>query len=133
MSWDILIQDLPKDLTSVAQISPDFQPGPLGQRSALIERIREFAPSADFSDPSWGDLVTPAFSVEFNMGRDEVCDSVMLHVRGGGAASDFVGGLLHHLGLRAIDCSEGELFNDSTASASFARWRDYRDRVLGRE
>ena len=130
MSWDISIQDIPKDVASVAEIPDTFEPAPLGSRSDLIERIRVVAPSADFTDPSWGELVTPEFTIEFNMGRDEVCDGIMLHVRGGGAASDFVASVLHALDLRAFDCSAGDLFDGRDASVSFARWQEYRDRVL---
>lgn len=131
VSWDISIQDLPDGVATVADIPDDYRPKPLGHRSALIERIRGFAPTANFSDPAWGELVTPDFVIEFNMGSDEVADAIMLHVRGGGGAADFVGALLHDLGLRAIDCSEGEIFSYDTGDASFVRWQQYRDRIIG--
>ncbi|RNL77770.1 hypothetical protein [Nocardioides marmorisolisilvae] len=130
MSWDILIQDLPKDVTSVSEIPDNFQPAPLGLRNELIERIRSVAPSVDFTDPSWGQLATPEFSIEFNMGREEMCSGIMLHVRGGDGASDFVAGLLHSLDVRAFDCSAGDFFAVPGALESFARWQEYRDRVL---
>jgi hypothetical protein len=61
-----------------------------------------------------------------------VTDAIMLHVRGGDPASEFVGTLLHHLGRRAVDCSAGEFFEDAAAADSFARWRAYRDKVIER-
>lgn len=131
VSWDILIQDLPRDVLSVAEIPEDFRPEPLGSRAALITKIRQWAPSADFTDPAWGQLVTADFVIEVNMGDQEACDSIMLHVRGGGSAADFVAGLLDHLDLPAIDCSAGEFFSPSAAAASFQTWQDYRDHVLG--
>jgi hypothetical protein len=131
VSWDILIQDLPRDVSSVAAIPDDVRPEPLGSRAGLIAKICEWVPSADFTDPSWGDLVTSDFVIEFNMGDEEICDSIMLHVRGGGSAADFVAGLLGHLGLPAIDCSAGEFFSPSTAAASFQAWQEFRDRALG--
>jgi hypothetical protein len=46
------------------------RPGPLGTRAELISRIRELLPETDFSDPSWGILDEPGFSIEFNMGEE---------------------------------------------------------------
>jgi hypothetical protein len=40
--------------------------------------------------------VTPDFVVEVNMGRDEIVDSIMLHVRGVDSAVGFVSDLLAH-------------------------------------
>lgn len=122
--------DLPNDVASVADIPDDFQPEPLGERAALIAAIRDVAPSADFTDPAWGELVTPAFVIEFNMGSEEVVDSMMLHVRGGGPVVDFIDALLTHLGRRAIDCTEGEFFNSPASGESLRAWQAYRDRVV---
>jgi hypothetical protein len=130
MSWDISIMDLPRDAPTVAEIPDDFQPGHLGDRAELIRKIQSVAPAADFSDPSWGEVVTPEFVIEFNMGQSEVVDSIMLHVRGGDTAVGLVADLLARLDLRAIDCSEGDFFDESAAVDSLAAWRAYRDRVV---
>jgi hypothetical protein len=130
MSWDISIMDLPTDADSLSDIPDDFQPEPLGARTDLIAAIREVAPSSNFTNPSWGQLVTPDFVIEFNMVGDEIVDSIMLHVRGGDSAVDFIAALLDRLGRRAIDCSEGSLFDPSASEQSFRAWRDFRDRVI---
>lgn len=130
MSWDISIMDLPQDAHSVADIPDDFEPDTLGHRSELINSIRSVAPTATFPDPSWGEIVTPDFVIEFNMGKEEVVDSIMLHVRGGGAAAGLVADLLDYLGLRAIDVQSGDFFDRSAAGESFAAWRSYRDSVI---
>lgn len=129
MSWDILIQDLPDGVASVAEIPDNFEPAAIGSRSDLIAAICEVAPGSDFSDPSWGEFATSEFVVEFNMGGDEIVHSIMLQVRGGGAATEFISGLLARLGRRAIDCSAGEFFHPATSSKSFADWQAFRDRV----
>jgi|SRR5712664_2480760 len=72
MSWDIFVQDLPRDARTVRDIPDHFQPSPLGARSALIQQIRGIAPTADFTDPAWGRLDTPTFSVEFSLGSEEL-------------------------------------------------------------
>lgn len=130
VSWDIAIMDLPADAKSLGDIPQDFVPRTLGPRAALISKILEIAPSADFSDPTWGELTTPDFVVEFSMGREDPVASVMLHVRGGDVVVGFISALLQNLGLRAIDCSEGAFFEPSTSAQSLAAWRDFRDRAI---
>jgi hypothetical protein len=51
MSWDLFIQDIPAAAQNVGDIPDDFHPAPLGSRAAIIAKIREVAPLADFSDP----------------------------------------------------------------------------------
>ena len=131
MSWDISIQDLPADAQSIDDIPQDYAPKPLGTRSELIARIQQILPEADFSDPSWGMLNELDFSIEFNMGSEEVCDSIGLHVRGGGPAMATVARVLDHLKLRGIDCQAGDFFSIKAAEASFGGWQAFRDRVVG--
>jgi hypothetical protein len=130
MSWDILIQDLPKDAHCVADIPNDYRPNPLGPRSEMIARIQQVLPGANFSDPSWGILDQAEFSIEFNMGSGEICDSVMLHVRGGGSAAIIVTRLLEQLNLCALDLQAGEFFSPQVAEGSFDQWQAYRDKVI---
>ncbi len=132
MSWDISIQNLPKDVQNVEEIPDDYQPSPLGPRAEVIARIQKVLPEVDFSDPSWGMLDQPGFSIEFNMGAEEMCDSFMLHVRGGGDAMAMVAGLLQRLQLRGIDCQTGDFFSLEAARKSFGDWQAYRDRVIER-
>ena len=131
MSWDISIQDLPPDAQSVADIPNDYKPAPLGPRDSVIARIHAALPDVNFSDPTWGMLDRPGFSIEFNMGAEEICDGFMLHVRGGGSAMETVADLLQHLQLRGIDCQTGDFFSIEAAKGSFAQWQAYRDRVIG--
>ncbi|SRR6266550_532973 len=132
MSWDIFVQDLPPDIRAAADIPDTFRPAAICKRSDLIRRIRAFAPAASFSDPSWGTFDAPTFSIEFNLGSDELVDSFALHVRGDETAAAFVSDLLTHLGYRALDAqSESGLFEPGrVAEASMRRWREYRDRVI---
>ncbi len=99
----------------------------------MIARILEVLPDVDFSDPTWGMFERPGFSIEFNMGAEEICGSFMLHVRGGGDAMATVARLLQHLQLRGIDCQTGDFFSIEAAQNSFGQWQAYRDRVIGQE
>jgi hypothetical protein len=130
MSWDISIQNLPPDVRKVADIPDDYRPRPLGPRDALIARIRELLPEVDFSDPTWGVLDRPGFSIEFNMGSKKICSSFMLHVRGGGRAMATIARVLQQLQLRGIDCQTGDFFSIEAGKASFGKWQAYRDHVV---
>src|SRR5258706_15745056 len=103
MSWDIFVQDLPPDARTIREIPDQFKPSPLGARSALIQQIRSIARPAAFTDPAWGSLDAPTFSVEFSLGSGELGRSFALHVRGDDPVSGFVSALLAHLGYRALD------------------------------
>ena len=131
MSWDIFIQDFPPEAHTVEEIPDDFAPAPLGTRAAIIEQILEVAPFADFSDPTWGTIEGEGFSIEVNLGADEIVGSVALHVRGGDLAAACVAAILDHLGVRAIDTSTGDFFKPADALASLGMWRAYRDCVIG--
>ena len=130
MSWDIFVQDLPADAETVDAIPADFVPRPLGSRADIIAAIRRVVPSANFTDPTWGQIEAPAFSIEVNLGHDDVVGSFALHVRGGDEAVACVAAILDALGVRAIDSSSGEFFNREAAAQSFGRWRRYRDQVI---
>ena len=134
MSWDIFAQDLPRDAATIADIPADFKPRPLGPRASVISRILEVVPSADFSDPAWGQIDGPDWSIEVNLGKDEECDSIAFHVRGADEAAAVVGAILKHLDLRALDSQTGEFFEDGPNSLeSFRKWRKYRDSVMGND
>jgi hypothetical protein len=133
VSWDLFIQDLPKGINSVAEIPDDFVPQPLGRRDELIVRIKELVPGADFSDPSWGVIEGPGYSVEVNIGEAEEVDSIALHVRGGDLVVGLIADLLDQLKVGALDPqSESGIFQSDEALTSLRRWRAYRDQVVGR-
>jgi hypothetical protein len=131
MSWDIFVQDFPPDAHTVDDIPDDFTPTSLGPRAAIIEKISEVTPFADFSDPTWGIIDGDGFSIEVNLDADEIVDGFALHVRGGDLAAACVVALIEHLGVRAIDSSTGDFFTPANALASLRQWRAYRDRVVG--
>jgi hypothetical protein len=131
MSWDISIQNLPRDVKTVAEIPDDYQPQPIGPRDQLIARILEVLPDIDFSDPTWGMLDSGDYSIEFNIGSERICEHFMLHVRGGGDAMRTVARLLDHLQLRGFDCQTGDFFSIEEAKRSFGEWQAFRNRVVG--
>lgn len=131
--------DLPKETADVSRLPGDFEPSPLGNHNDLIAAIQAVAPMADFSDPSRGQIVTADFVIEVSLGKEEPVDSVMLHVRGGDAAIGLISQIVEQLNARlpetkanprAYDVQAGELFGQTSAAASLAAWREFRDRVM---
>jgi len=132
MSWDIFIQDFPPDAKRVAEIAADFRPAPIGHRSDIIAKIRAVIPTADFSNPSWGVIDGDGWAIEVNVGKEDLCAGIALHVRGADAAAGAVALILSGLALRALDSQTGEFFvAGPQAIESFRQWRKYRDRIVG--
>jgi len=134
MSWDLFVQDIPSDVQSVDDLPEDYAPKPLGRRSDLITRIREVVPNADFTRPEWGVIDGPGYSIEVNMGEEEVVESFAFHVRGADAAADAVASILNHLGLRAMDpaSSTGVFGVGSNIQAGPRSWRKYLIQIFGK-
>jgi hypothetical protein len=130
MSWDIFAMDVPHEFKSVEVVPLDFKPKSLGTRSAVIVKIKEVFPTADFSDPSWGLIDGDGWSIEVSMGEDGECDGFTLHVRGSDGAVAAVTSILDGLRIRAIDAQTGEFFvAGPTAIESFQAWHAWRERA----
>lgn len=114
MSWDVLFQDLPDGLRSIADVPDAFRPSrPLCSRAELLATIRSIAPETDVSDSTWPVLDAEGFSIEFNIGDADPVRSLMLHVRGDERALGVICDLASALGRPAIDCA-------SATSGNFA-------------
>ncbi|MFG2051180.1 hypothetical protein ACGFIW_27590 [Micromonospora sp. NPDC048935] len=133
MSWDVFIFDAPPDATSVDELPQDSNPSPLGTGSDIRRCLRENFPDLDLTDPAWGQLIGPTWSIEFNIGSDDPVHSIMLHVRGGGDVLAVIARIVAVVGGRALDTSTGEfLTGDSTQTAGWHGFQQYRDQILRR-
>jgi len=132
MSWDIFVQDIPKDAVSVADIPDDFEPSSIGERQKIIGKIRSIIPTANFEDSVWGIIDGPDYSIEVNLGKDEILDGFALNIRGGSLAPFVVADILAVLNLRAFDPnSESGIFSiGPDGSEGQKRWREYRDIIV---
>ncbi len=129
MSWDIFVQDFPADARTVDDIPKDYRPGPIGQRSAIIQKIKEVVPDADFSDPTLGRIQGADYSIEVHIGHKEELTGFLFAVRGSDDAVEIITTILRHLGLRAV--AGGEFYDPATAVENMRRWRAYRDQIFG--
>jgi hypothetical protein len=132
MSFDVFVQDLPRDARTVADIPDDFAPQPLGRLADILAGIRRVAPDADFSDPTWGRIDGPGYSIEVNIGPEDPIQSFAFHVRGDQEALLIVASILTELRLRAIaPGTESGFFNLSELGIAYQQWQAYRRQVIG--
>ncbi|MFE7096011.1 hypothetical protein [Streptomyces erythrochromogenes] len=131
MSWDVLLLRLPDGTTSVQAMADDCTPPPLGPQEEVLAAVSRAVPEADLSDPTWGSLLGPTWSVELNIGEEDPVDSIMLHIRGSGDdVLTPVFRLAGALGCKALDCSTGDLLAPRELSGWYA-FQEFRDRVTG--
>jgi hypothetical protein len=132
VSFDVFVQDLPPDARTVADIPDDFAPRPIGRRADILAGILRAAPAADFTDPTWGHIAGPGFSIEVNIGPEDVLGGFAFHVRGGPEALFVVADILRELGLRAIaPGTESGFFGLAELGPAYAQWQAYRRQVVG--
>jgi len=136
MSWDIFVQDIPKEIKTIEDFQKyeDYKPNCIGKKSDIIKKIQEVVPEADFSDTAWGKIEGSDYSIEVNMGDDDDCYGFALHVRGSDTAAFIVSEIISHLGLRAFDpgSDDGMFKIGQDSLTSFRKWKKYRDRVLSK-
>ncbi|MEK7469555.1 MAG: hypothetical protein AAB074_19455 [Planctomycetota bacterium] len=133
MSWDLFVLKLPPGIKRLEELPDGFQAPPIGRREDIIKAILKIAPEADFSNPEWGTLEGPGFSIEISLGVKEILTDFAFHVRGADPAVLTIAKILDDLGLRALDPqSELGLFEAGPAALeSLKKWREYRDRCVG--
>ncbi|CAL9391148.1 hypothetical protein SUDANB121_01267 [Nocardiopsis dassonvillei] len=134
MSWDVLLMRFPDDAVSVADLSEEDAPPPVGPAAEVLDRIRAAFPGADLSDPTWGVLrdEEEGWSMELGIGAEDPVESIMLHIRGGGDVVTTALRLARLLDCRALDCSDGGFLSDEGDGDSWEEFQAYRDRVVGR-
>jgi hypothetical protein len=131
MSWDVFVQDLPPAARATDDIPDGFRPGPLAirDRDEIIQLICEVAPGANFRDPSWGIIEGPGFSIEVNLGDQDVLDNFAFHVEGHSEeAPDLICRILNRLGMRAVADDTNAILPGPEALEAFRRWRDLGER-----
>jgi hypothetical protein len=129
MSWDVYFQDF-GNYKRIEDIPEDFQPQPIGNKLDIINKIKEIAPDLNDSDDSWLILENDKFSIEFNIGKTESLDSIMLHIRGNESVIGFISELIIKLQLRAVDMSTGKFIDISNHPKGLKLWTEYRDFIM---
>jgi hypothetical protein len=133
VSWDVFIMKFPQGITSIDEISGDWEPPSLGTGSAVSAVLTGLLPGIEFSEDGWGDYEGPGFSISTPVGdRDADCDCVALFVDGdSGEAARAVLAVADALDARAVDTGSGEVLTAESAQPAFEAWRAERDQLLG--
>lgn len=76
---------------------------PLGSLTEVRRKLQAALPEIDLADPAWGTLEGDDYSIEFSVGEEDPCMSVMLHVRGGDEALGVIQRLFAATGWEALD------------------------------
>lgn len=131
MSWDLLVQDLPPGISSLAEIPDDFKPAPLDlDRDNVVSAIRAEIGEVVITDVHWCSVTAPTWSIEFNLGDSNPIDHFAMHVYGDGDGVPFerIGRLLARLSVRALDPqSETGIFVVTGSVPGHAAWAAVRD------
>lgn len=128
MSWDVIL--VSGDVADIEQM--DAQGAPvLGSKSKVIRQLKEVFPDLDLSDPTWGLVIRPKYSIEFNIGEEEPMVTLFLHIRGGEEVIGALGAICAAASWRAYDTTTG-LFIDfeNDPSRGLKIWQNYRNQVV---
>ncbi|MEU0487796.1 hypothetical protein ABZ249_01105 [Nocardiopsis sp. NPDC006139] len=140
MSWNIVLMRLPHHVTSVADLTDDDAPPPIGPAAGVLDRLRTAFPGVDLSDPAWGFLEEPGargagWLLELVIGDRDPVESLMVRMRGGGSVPAVLY-LADLFDCRALDLSSGDIvtWDDwEQDGGSRARFQEDLARALGRD
>jgi hypothetical protein len=133
VSWDAHILRLDRLVSSLAELPNDYTPPAVGSAVHVRASITEAFPTTDWADPSWGVLDCGEYALEFSLGSDDPIPSFSVHVRGDGDPIRPLVAMCTSNGWRVIDVQTTELLDPQDPSTdSWARFREYRDRVTKR-
>jgi hypothetical protein len=134
MSWDVMVLNIPAAIKDIDELPADFSSA-LGNKVKILSILKELFPQADFSDPSWVRLDGGDYTIEFSLGCEDTVDSMMLHVRGGDGPVAAIQNLCDRTSWRALDISSMDLidFTAGNPGAGYEKWRQFRDKVIGKE
>ena len=133
MSWDVSLYRFTRRYPTIEDIPGDEQLLPLGSLSEVHVAVSAVFPGTNWTDPVWGIYDGEFGSIEFNVGKDDPVKSLGLHVR---ASDAIVGGILQlceRMACQAMDLTNSTFLDQSAhPSAGLEKWREYRDRVVGK-
>jgi hypothetical protein len=133
MSWDVAILRFDGSTPASLEEYAEAQTRVLGPASEVRDSIGKALPGIDWSDKTWGIYNGDGFSIEFNMGKEDVIKSITLHVRGEGNAIAAIMAVVKPLGWSALDCSTSEfLDSEQPSQEGWKEFQEYRDKAFGK-
>lgn len=127
MSWDVILFKVPPNVVSLEEAGVTLTP--LGTKLEVISKLKRIIPNVDFSDPTWGKLDGDNYFIEFSMGKEEIIDGLMLHIRGGNEVIEVLKTISKDTGWKPFDCSNGELIDFDYYPEGLQKWKDFREQM----
>lgn len=131
MSWDVLLHRAP-DGATVAELPEGCALPPLGSPTEVRRTIRATLPQVDLSDPTWGVLHGPTWTIELLTGEEDPVTLLTLLVRGtGDDALVPIFDLARALDCAVEDTTEGRLLNGPEDTDGWHSFQNFRAQVFG--
>lgn len=109
-------------------ITGDMKVPPLGDAEFVRTQISKSLPGVNWSDPAWGLLEGPGWSIEFNHQKSGITDSIMLHVRGSGDPISAIVSLCKDTDWVAFDVQSEALIDlKAPSDKSWKEFQGFRD------
>lgn len=136
MSWDVSFYNFagcpPAAGSGAFAEGTPTPPGlvPLGNASAVRNRISASLRGVDWSDPVCGFYRGDGFSLEFNIGRDDTIEHMMVHARGSGFAIQALVAVASPNAWSVLDWTTGKFLDlERPSQEGWDRFRSFRDRA----
>jgi len=130
MSWDVLIFNFHGPFPSKEELNAkDFRPPPVGEVDLVRKKLSKSISEIDWSDPSWGILRGDGFRMEFNLQKDGIVQSFMIHIYGGGNPLPIIHKLCVDNDWFAFDTSSGWLDREDPSDKGWQAFQEYRDEL----
>jgi hypothetical protein len=131
VSWDISIQKFTRVYASVSKIPEDERGLPLGPRIEIHKAVSAIFPGTDWCDPAWGIWDSKFGSIEFNVGKEDPVEGMMLPVRAGVEVVLPIVQLCINNQWQGLECGSGEFIDQiNHPEEGLIKWSVYRDQVL---
>ena len=130
MSWDILLinSNQKLDLESETVDFPLFPP-----RKELVRIFQQTFPDIELSEDGWGTIDEANYSIELNLGANEVDaqDQLFLNIRGNEDPAPKIAELCKKAGWQAFDTTMGDYLDlENPTRNGFSGWTAYRNQIV---
>lgn len=134
VSWDLFVFDFEEALsdpeTGKAIFLDNWEPPAIGDAKSVRAKISEVFSQVIWTDPTWGSVDRADFSLEFNIGGQDVISNFVIHARG--QATPAVLTLMSETGWKILDTSTGKwLHETSNPDEGREAFQRYLNTVLG--
>ena len=113
--------------------APDYIPEPLGNCAAIVRILTQLLPTFQYFSDGWGILKEANFSIEFNIGKEEITDCIMMSIRGGGDPMPIIKTICDATKWGAFDTSAAAFVDvENLSPESWINFQAFRDKVISR-